>query len=322
MFLHNHKYINNSGDYSMIVYKYSNLKGAIETIKGNSVLLDIPENYNDPFDCDIFTTDEEEKKAYELFVNYQMFKALYDSISTQTSLRPFANTFKKELLFFGKEIKKDKKFESQPYLFPLKNTFYKSIKKSKAELQMEFKDMLKDVYKKIKSSVIVSCFGSSNDQLLMWAHYADKHRGACLEFEIDDKDFKAVEYDKKKPEFELYKTLQIIFGHQFVGEDIDVENEKYSFLYKPLLTKSLDWEYEGEIRCVYSLNKRDPKIYEGLNDKGETILLLKMPKIKAIYIGCKMDNNSEKTIRECSGDIPIYKMKKKNGEYGLEPETI
>ena len=57
----------------MIIYKYLDLKGAIKTIKGNSVLLDIPENYNDPFDCDIFATDEEEDKAYELFVNFQMF---------------------------------------------------------------------------------------------------------------------------------------------------------------------------------------------------------------------------------------------------------
>lgn len=304
----------------MVIYKYLDFTGAVKTIRGNSVLLDIPENYNDPFDCDIYVTDEEEDKAYELFVNFQMFKAFYDSVSTQTSLTFSANIFKKELLHFGKEIKNEKMFEPQTYLYPFKSTFYKYIKKTKAVLRTEFKEMLKGVYEKIRNSVIVSCFGFSSDQLLMWAHYADKHRGACIEFEIDDKDFRTVHYDKQKPEFELYKTLQIIFGHQLADVDIDFDDEKYAFIYKPLLTKSDDWIYEGEVRCVYSINKRDSKIYEGMDDKGKTILLLKMPLIKRIYLGCRMSGSSEKTIRECCGDIPIVKMKKKRGEYGLEPE--
>lgn len=306
----------------MIIYKYLDRKGAIETIKGNSVLLDAPENYNDPFDCDIYVTDEEEKKAYDLFVNFQMFKALYDSLLKTTSLTFLANTFKKELMLAGKMMIKEKKFESQFYLKIANNKFYKTIKKSKAVLQAEFKEMLKGVYRKIKESVIVSCFGSACDQPLMWAHYTEKHKGACVEFEIDDKDFKIMHYEKKKAEFDLYKALQIIFGHQLAKKEVDAEDEKYSFLYKPLLTKSLDWIYEGEVRCVYSVNKRDPKIYESTNDKGETILLLKMPKIKRIYLGCKSSSSFEKTIREYSGDIPLFKMKKKEEEYGLVPETI
>ena len=306
----------------MIIYKYLDEKGAIETIKGNSVLLDTPEHYNDPFDCDIYVTDEEEKKAYDLFINFQMFKALYDSFVEKTSLTFLANTFKKELMFSAKVMIKEKKFEPQTYLKIANNKFYKTIKKSKEILQAEFKEMLKSVYKKIKESVIVSCFGSTYDQPLMWAHYTDKHKGACVEFEIDDKDFKIIHYEKKKVEFKLYKALQIVFGHQLAKKDVDAEDEKYSFLYSPLLTKSLDWIYEGEIRCVYSINKRDSKIYEATNDKGETILLLKMPKIKRIYLGCKSSSSFEKTIRECSGDIPLFKMKKKEKEYGLTADAI
>ena len=304
----------------MIIYKYLDLKGALKTIKGNSVLLRTPEQFNDPFDCDICVSENEEKRAYELFVNYQMFKGLYDSLSTQAHLKMLANTFRKELMYFAKEIKREKRFEEQIYLRPLKNTFYKSIKKSETVLKSEFKEMLKGVYVTIKNSVIVSCFGSSFKQVLMWAHYADRHRGACVEFEIDDKDFKVVHYEKKKPRFELYKVLSIIFGHQFAGEDVDAEDEKYSFMYKPLLTKSLDWHYEDEVRCVYSFKKRDPKIYKSLDDEGKTVLLLKMPKIKRIFLGCNANKETEKEIRECSGDIPIIKMKKKKDEYGVEPE--
>lgn len=306
----------------MIIYKYLDQKGAIETIKENSVLLNTPEHYNDPFDCDIYVTDQEEKKAYELFINFQMFKALYDSLLKATSLTFLANAFKKELMFAGKIMIKEKKYEPQFYLKIANNKFYKTMQKSKAALQAEFKEMLKGVYRKIKESVIVSCFGSTCDQPLMWAHYTEKHKGACVEFEIDDKDFKIMHYEKKKVEFDLYKALQIIFGHQLAKKEVDAEDEKYSFLYKPLLTKSLDWIYEGEVRCVYSINKRDPKIYESTNDKGETILLLKMPKIKRIYLGCKSSSSFEKTIREYSGDIPLFKMKKKEEEYGLVPEAI
>ena len=32
----------------------------------------------------------------------------------------------------------------------------------------------------------VSCFSKSNDNILMWSHYSEKHTGICLEFNKDE----------------------------------------------------------------------------------------------------------------------------------------
>ena len=86
------------------------------------------------------------------------------------------------------------------------------------------------------------------------------------------------------------------------------------------MTKSIDWKYEGEIRCVYSAKKRDKKIYETLDDNGNIVILLKMPKIKKVYIGCNAADDFILDIKGLEKDIPIVKMKMKDDEYGVEPE--
>jgi hypothetical protein len=42
---------------------------------------------------------------------------------------------------------------------------------------MNFRPPIRDV-----DRAGVACFSALPDDLLMWAHYADKHRGVCLKF--------------------------------------------------------------------------------------------------------------------------------------------
>ena len=44
-------------------------------------------------------------------------------------------------------------------------------------------DVLMPRIEETRSQVGVACFSAKNDDLLMWAHYADGHRGFCLEFD-------------------------------------------------------------------------------------------------------------------------------------------
>jgi len=45
--------------------------------------------------------------------------------------------------------------------------------------------MRKDVQKEIDNAGI-TCFSKVRDDILMWAHYADKHKGLCFEFDGSD----------------------------------------------------------------------------------------------------------------------------------------
>ncbi|MBQ6730788.1 MAG: DUF2971 domain-containing protein [Bacilli bacterium] len=308
----------------MIIYKYLDEKGGLATIKNNSVLLNIPLKYNDPFDCEGNVSDEESSRSFELFLNYQLFKGMYDYFVRHDlkakRFKSLAETFKKYLPVAGSEIKKTKKYILQAYLKPCRPLICKHLGKTMPVLKKEFKQVMKDSFSKLRKRVVISCFGSSFDSILMWSHYANMHKGVCIEFEIEDKDFKTVEYSKQMPDFRLHDTLEILFGHEFVGEEIDFNNEEYDFMNKPLLTKSEDWIYEGEIRCVYSIKKLDPKIKK-VGKKWKKKLLLEMPPIKAVYVGCNATDAFTNKIKRMT-DAPTYKMKKKDGEYGLTPEKI
>ena len=314
----------------MIIYKYLNTEAAIETIKEKSVLLSCPKKYNDPFDCDFYTPPEEIKKAFELFLDFELFKGLYGALTKSEAkysrFRFLAGLHKSSIRFAVPLIKKNKTFDYQPFLKEYHNNIFKHLGKSKAKLEKEFNQMIKKKYAEIKKSVLASCFSLSFDSILLWSHYADKHRGACIEFEIDDdKNFRKMTYCQKKPTFQLFKALAIILANDFLDEKVDYNDEEYSFVLEPLFAKSLEWIYEKEVRCIYSLKKLNPSIYKkykNIDGKKQRLLLLKMPKIKKIYLGCNMDKSSEKDIRECSGDIPVIRMKKKKDEYGLEFEEI
>ena len=214
----------------MILYKYLDEKGAFETVKENSVLLKRPIEFNDPFDCLFFVDKKEEDRAYKLYLNYQLFKDFYAEMVTgkkkAVRFKSMASIFKKNVEMEAHNIKKTKRYTFQPYFVPYLKFASKLLNKDDTKLRAAFRKMVKIVMKKMRSSVLVSCFGSTNDSLLMWAHYADKHKGACVEFEVDDKDFKKVSYAKKLPVYRFYDTLEVIFGHDFLKEEIDVEKEE------------------------------------------------------------------------------------------------
>ena len=83
----------------------------------------------------------------------------------------------------------------------------------------------------------VACFSERKDDLLMWSHYANCHKGFCVGFdrgilnETVQGSLGPVNYDIDIPKFRLF-------------EDIP------DFLVKLLGTKSKVWEYEEEYRII------------------------------------------------------------------------
>lgn len=76
----------------------------------------------------------------------------------------------------------------------------------------------------------------NNDNILMWSHYADFHKGVCFEFNRDgafSDYFVKVIYSDHYPEldFENFPQIEKMFTTQ-------------------LVTKSSHWSYEKEWRCI------------------------------------------------------------------------
>lgn len=99
-----------------------------------------------------------------------------------------------------------------------------------------------------KSKGIIS-FSSSKSNPLLWGHYASKHTGMALGFDITDGLLHKVNYTPNRPKFEFdEKTQKVINGKKLID--------------KLLRDKFTDWQYEEEHRLYVELE--DPDKITGL----------------------------------------------------------
>lgn len=108
----------------------------------------------------------------------------------------------------------------------------------------------------------VSSFTRAHDNALMWAHYADKHRGAVIEIDTEEAGFTSkhflipaqfgsVIYMKRpNPEPEPARGLSALRARQITSGEDRFQIDNYAGLQRLFLTKGLPWAYEEEVRVV------------------------------------------------------------------------
>jgi len=101
---------------------------------------------------------------------------------------------------------------------------------------------LREVKDRISAKCGYLCFSRDWTNLLMWSHYADKHRGAVLEVEIAEDSAMPVDYQKSRVQWDARK---IMASGGFTGKHVDVL----------ATTKSMHWEYEKEVRVAAALEE-------------------------------------------------------------------
>lgn len=139
------------------------------------------------------------------------------------------------------------------------------VRSFKAEPDL-FSKYVSDRIKEVTSGQGVFCCSESAINVLMWSHYADKHRGVCIKLDIS-KDINLFEHSHKVKYYWKYPKF-----------DFFKEND----LANRLFAKSRHWEYEEEIRTVkmkpglYKFNKECLKeIIFGINSNPKEIKIIK-----------------------------------------------
>lgn len=171
-------------------------------------------------------------------------------------------------------------------------------------------EAIKNIKDNVNKIFGISCFAERNDNILMWSHYADKHTGFCVEYDmskIKSQEAKLmlypVIYSKKRPllplsmfDFSDVKNVKIaegIFPHADIVE--------------ALLTKSNIWQYEEEWRIIHTLkNLQEQKLFEDI--------------ITGIYLGANISpDNEEKMVKKANEKrVPVKKMRLIADKYELE----
>lgn len=102
------------------------------------------------------------------------------------------------------------------------------------------------VFEDGRSKLGVLCFSKNPENILMWSHYANNHKGIVYEFKpslFTDKrtsSFTAFPYKVNYPKDKSYEPL----SYTLTG---DAKKEQFAY---ELLTKAKDWEYEEEYRMI------------------------------------------------------------------------
>ncbi|MFM7852436.1 MAG: DUF2971 domain-containing protein [Flammeovirgaceae bacterium] len=140
----------------------------------------------------------------------------------------------------------------------------------------------------------VSCFSLRHDNLLMWAHYGDNHKGVCLEFNV--------EYDQT-----FFKDLRVVnYAEEY--PKIDYIAKQKSAITEIVTTKSTHWRYEEEYRSC---------------KKNHGAITFKAEALKSVIFGCRVDESTiTQTIEVIKaagfGHVNFVKAIPKKDSYGLD----
>jgi hypothetical protein len=105
-----------------------------------------------------------------------------------------------------------------------------------------FAEAVNDLAADFKHRWAILCFSRNWDNLLMWSHYGDSHRGVCLGFDIPQGE-SGVNYDTDV----LYQPNVLPAPRR--REDLNLD-----FMGRLHRTKHESWSYEQEVRMYVQVN--------------------------------------------------------------------
>lgn len=144
---------------------------------------------------------------------------------------------------------------------------------------------------------------------LMWSHYADGHKGFCIEYDFNQ------ECDATKELLILpvvYAKERMKFPWNVVlaadKDDEKIKTEAAQTMILSLLTKDEVWSYENEWRVITSA-------LNGIEN-------VKMPPISCIYIGALCSRENKEVLIGIAKElnVPIKQMSVDRGEYTLHAQ--
>ncbi|MCL2024688.1 MAG: DUF2971 domain-containing protein [Coriobacteriia bacterium] len=179
----------------------------------------------------------------------------------------------------------------------------------------QFGEVINDGYKEhpgFRNATGVCCFTEkSPDNIIMWSHYANQHKGICLE------------YDFAKHNDIIRSLYPVLYRDKYIIRKLP-EKPKEHILYdrdqvmllliQAHLVKSTEWEHEKEWRFLRHINDGNREINIALNPTH-------------IYLGLNIDklpDEEQSILRHLKqfaekNYIPISQMKRSKNEYSLYP---
>jgi hypothetical protein len=191
----------------MKLYKYLPFSdGSLKILSEGTIKFSKPSEFNDPFDC----APDHQSENLEEFLEFRP-----DLVDT--------------VLQFKKCSPEDADVEKIAMVKRLKSAIDNGAFGQKA------------------SDIVGICSLSRNPlNLLMWAHYADDHKGFVVEFDIPLESFYPIKDEVKYFEWLIPQKVE----YQKAKPVVNFADDKNTKMKKQFLVKGIDWEYEQEERVI------------------------------------------------------------------------
>lgn len=269
------------------LFKYSKVRNVISLLSDDLMYLPKIEDLNDPFECNIF---------YDLDIVLGKF---IDNLDKFVDYSKFDDEI----------ISENESFFISEFL---KQPFIESFEKILSEVEDNFKN---------KTSII--CLSEDYCITPMWAHYADNHKGVCIEY--DFKNISNFIFELLCFPIEYVKESDNTLELSALFDDNIKTNPNWPL--RLVLRKSHNWKYEKEWRIIvsqffkdffYERNHGDVYFDEFYSDKH----YVKFIEPKSVYLGLNIDSGDEEKIMDICKfrKINVYKMKKDKLGYNLKSE--
>ena len=241
---------------NMVLYKYIGFETGKLAIQHSTVGFTNPLSFNDPFDCTLNLVDFENVPDW-----YR--KSLIDTYYPK--LTPLA---KENMLT---------KMSSTPDAVAIK--------------LLQTKGMDNEIKNRG-----VSCFSKNFDNMLMWSHYADSHKGVCIGFNLLPLYLSIEGYTTEK------MVIPVDYKNEFTP--MNYYQHKIESIVRWLKTKSKVWSYEEEVRVI--MNHLD---FRGTD---KFIAEIDPSSFASVYLGTRMpaENQAEisQLVRENYPHVTVYKI--------------
>jgi len=149
--------------------------------------------------------------------------------------------------------------------------------------------------RKFEELIGILCLSESADNLLMWAHYADSHRGFVIEFDEHSPFF-----DRRvNPDDELRHLRKVSYSPKRPSLTLaDVED------FAPFMAKGTDWKYEAEWRMIVPLDTASTVIGEG----PHAVHFFEFPAqaIASVVLGSRMAAHKKEELQKILADSPHF----------------
>jgi len=258
-------------------FKYASFKTALRIIESKSFRWSSPTKFNDPFDHQAGLVLNFSPESFSQSLTSSIERVIFSD--TEPSITPTT-------LFSALTLKLRQVRHKLP-----RSEILRDLHKYSAESAAILNDSIGQLNAAIQEQLChsrVFCVSEKLDNVVMWSHYADQHKGVVFKLRcIDEIDntllgARKVQYTDA---FLPFPDADAYARHLIGEQPIDFASLAWNIAY----TKHIDWGYEEEWRVHmpllheppgdgYSLYPENPRIFE------------------AIYLGCRMEEGDSKRI--------------------------